>query len=181
VVAIHGPAEGLVLELLRHRLRRQVEQALRRPDESHGNDEADHFVDGVDAAVEVAPALHTGVVGMPEHRVDDLLGDPASPQLRRADERVFLERRVAVVVEVVQQADDAPEVFIAAHPTRIPPHAGFHRERMLDQVWCLGPLVEQDPGFFACRDHRRLPDYCPGPPSGFSRLITKAPSRDINA
>jgi hypothetical protein len=51
---------------------------------------------------------------MGEDRLDDLLGIPLLPQDRRSVLRMLVERRVDLVVEVVQERGDAPELFVLA-------------------------------------------------------------------
>src|SRR5712692_2989684 len=58
-----------------------------------------------------------------------------------------------LVVEIVQQRRQAPELFIGAKLARIGAHAGFHRQRMLAQVLVLCVLAQQGPGVVATR-HR---------------------------
>ena len=59
---------------------------------------------------------------------------------------MIAERRIALVVEVVEQRDDAPLLFVLAELPRVAAHRGFDRERMLAQALALRPLSQELPG-----------------------------------
>ena len=122
-------------------------------------DEAAQLVAGEECLLQERVARHVQVLGVGEHGLDDLLGIALLAQDRRAVLRMLVERRVHLVVEVVQQPDRAPELFVLAEVTRVPAHAGLHTERVAQERIALRVLGERLPGACACDLHRvgRLP------------------------
>jgi hypothetical protein len=59
---------------------------------------------------------------------------------------MVLRRWIFVVIEIVNQPDDAPEFFISAKLPRVCTHAGFDRQRVLSQALRLSELGEKIPG-----------------------------------
>ena len=55
-------------------------------------------------------------------------------------------RRIALVVEVVEQRDDAPLLLVLAERARVAADGGLDGERVLAQALALGPLGQQRPG-----------------------------------
>jgi hypothetical protein len=99
------------------------------------------------------------VLGVREHGVDHLFGIALLAQDRRSVLRMLVERRMHLVVEVVEEADCAPELLVLAELTRVPAHARLDAERVTEQRLALRVLRERLPGAFACDFHRvgRLP------------------------
>ena len=56
----------------------------------------------------------------------------------------------ALVVEVVQQRGEAPQIFISAGLSRVSAHAGFYRQRVLAQIFVLRVFAEQSPSVISC-------------------------------
>ena len=83
-----------------------------------------------------------------EDRADDELGTPARAQNLGAAKRMILQIGILLVVEVVQQRDDAPHFFVFAERARVPAHRRLDRERMLPQALALGVLGQHVPGIF---------------------------------
>ena len=71
-----------------------------------------------------------------------------------AAERVILGARPSLVVEVVQQRDDAPLVLVCAELARIAADSGFDGKRVLQQALTLRVLGEQRPGIVTSKIHR---------------------------
>ena len=59
-----------------------------------------------------------------------------------AAKRVIVEARPAFVVEIVQERDDTPIVFVLASEPRVATNRGFNGERVLQQSFAFG-LPEQ--------------------------------------
>ena len=68
---------------------------------------------------------------------------------------MIAERRVPLVIEVVEQGDDAPLLFVGALLARVAAHRGFDRQRVLAQALALGPFGQQLPGGFTRKGHER--------------------------
>ena len=60
--------------------------------------------------------------------------------------RVIAKRRVALVVEIVQQRDDAPRVFVLAEGARVAAHRGLDRQGVLQETLALRVFVQELPG-----------------------------------
>src|SRR5713226_5272287 len=56
----------------------------------------------------------------------------------------------ALVVEVMQQSGDAPELFIGAVLAGIGADAGFHGQHVLAEAFGLRVFAQKLPGVFAC-------------------------------
>src|SRR2546421_8413826 len=102
VLAVHGPRERLVLELLLHRPDLQAGDDLAGTHEGHGVHEAGELIAGVQGAVQERHARDPGIIRVREDGVDDGLGHAARDQdlgtLRRMLRRVGMH----LVIEVVE-------------------------------------------------------------------------------
>jgi hypothetical protein len=54
--------------------------------------------------------------------------------------------RIPLVVEIMEQGDDAPSLLVLAEFARVAADRRFDRERVLAQALALRPLSEQRPG-----------------------------------
>ena len=86
-------------------------------------------------------------------RVDDLLRIALLAEKRRAVLRVLVERRVDLVVEVVQERRDPPELLVLAVPARVPAHGRLDGERVAAERLALCVAGERLPGLVACGGH----------------------------
>ena len=129
-----------------------VEAAV-RADVRDRDDEAGHLVAGVDDLGEQARARHAGVVAVAEDRLHDVVAIALAPELVRATERMV--RRVALVVEVVQEARRAPDLeLVAGDPVpvlAVPGDRGLDRQAVAAQRVGLRPLAQEVPGVVARR------------------------------
>ena len=158
VVAGHGAGERLVLHPLDHRRRLEVEHALRRPHERRGGDEAGHLVAGVQRLARAAISRGTPrVVGVRQDRARHPLGIALRLQDLDAAKRMVLLVGPALVVEVVQQRDDAPVLFVLAEQPRVAAHRGFDRQHVLAQALALRVLGHQRPGRLSRHRHSIAP------------------------
>ncbi len=107
--------------------------------------EAGQLVAGEEHALEVALARGDvlQVVRVREHRAHEPLRVAELAQVRRAVLRVLVERRVALVVEVVQQRDVAPGVLVLAALARIGAHGGLDRVGVAPQRLALRPALQE--------------------------------------
>ena len=90
---------------------------------------------------------------MGEHGLDDLLRVALLAQDRRAVLRVLVERRMDLVVEVVEERGDAPQLLVAAELARVRGRRRLDRERVPEQRFALRVPRERLPGLFASRRH----------------------------
>ena len=60
----------------------------------------------------------------------------------------ILQIRVLLVIEIVQQRDNAPHVFVLAEHARITTDRGLDRERVLSKAFALGVLGQLGPRIF---------------------------------
>src|SRR5438874_841240 len=67
---------------------------------------------------------------------------------------MLVERGVDLVVEVVGQGGDAPELLVAAEPRGVGGGRGLDGERVAKERLALGVTRERVPGLFASRRHR---------------------------
>ena len=88
-----------------------------------------------------------------EDALDHLLGPALFAQDRRAVLRVLVERRVHLVVEVVQEGGHAPELLVLAELLRIGADGRLDGESMAPQGLALRVLRQRLPGLIACRPH----------------------------
>src|SRR5207302_1874439 len=103
----------------------QIENALARPDERGRGHEAGHFIARPERLFQPALARNAAVLGMREDRARDPLGVALLFQDFAAAERVIVERRPSLVVEVVEQADNPPRVFVLAERARVAADRGL--------------------------------------------------------
>src|SRR5262249_18280543 len=124
-----------------------------RPHEPARVDEAGELVAGEERLLERRVALHVQVLGMREHGLDHVLRIPLLTQDRSAVQRVLVERGVDLVVEVVAERRDTPELLVAAEARRVRGGRRLDRERVTEQR--LAPRVARQrvPGLLAGRSH----------------------------
>ena len=72
---------------------------------------------------------------------------------------------MALVVEVVQEAGDAPQLLVLAEAPRVGAHGRLDRQDVLAERGRLGPLAEEGPGLRARKLERHgwYPSPAPGP------------------
>src|SRR5204862_47859 len=113
------------------------------------------LVAGEERLLQERVARQGEMLGVRKHRLDHLLGIALLAQDRGAVLRMLVERRVHLVVEVVQERSDSPELFVLAELPRIRGHGCLDGERVPQQRLALGVAGERLPGTFASRLHRR--------------------------
>ena len=121
ILARHGARERFVLHPLDHRRGLEIEDALRRPDERGGGDEARQLVAGEQRLLQPAFARDAAVVGVRQDRARHPLRIAERRQNLDATVRMILAVGILLVVEVVHERDEAPLVLVLA------PHAARSR------------------------------------------------------
>ena len=108
VLALDAARERLVLHPLHHRTGLEVQHALARTHERRGGDEARHLVAGEQRLLERAVARDAAVVGVRQDRSNHPLRVAVLAQDLAAPERMILERRPALVIEIVEERRRRP-------------------------------------------------------------------------
>src|SRR5262249_48793575 len=148
--ALDGPGERLVLYAFDDRGRLEVEHALAWPDQRRRGDEAGELVAGEQRFLERRRALNAGrLLGMRLYGADEPIWVSALPENLAALERMIAKRRPALVVEVVQKADNPPLVFALAELPRIAAKGCLDGQRVLQQAFSGRVLIQQAPRFVA--------------------------------
>src|SRR5436190_3935837 len=117
-------------------------------------DEARELVAREERLLERRVSLHVEVLGVREHRLDHLLRVPLLTQDRRAVLRVLVERGVDLVVEVVEERGDAPNLLVAAEARRVRGGRGLDCQRVTEQRLALRVARQGVPSLVAGRCHR---------------------------
>jgi hypothetical protein len=144
--------ERRLLQLLAHRLRLEAFEPV-RPHEAARVDEPAQLVTGEERLLEQRVARKGQVLGVRQHRLDDLLRVALLAQDRRAVLRVLVKRRMDLVVEVVEERRDAPELLVLAELGGVEPGRRLDCERMAQQRLALGVARQRLPGPVPCRIH----------------------------
>jgi hypothetical protein len=106
----------------------------------------------------ISSRIRASMASSPPEAGFDGAGDDSVPSALSEDcvafVRIIFEAGPTVVVEVVNQADDAPHVLAVrravAQLAGAGAHAGFDGERVLAQAFGLGELAQEFPGGFSC-------------------------------
>src|SRR5436190_351162 len=153
LVAVDGRGEARLLELLLDGLGRQPVDAL-GAHVGAGQDEAAELVDRVERLLQGRIARDAQEVGVRGDGPDDDRVDVARLQLGQRDPRVAgLEVGVALVIHVVQEADDAPQLLVLAVAARVGAHRRLDGHAMAAQGLRLDPFAEKVPGLVARKLH----------------------------
>jgi hypothetical protein len=153
LVAVDAGGEGRLLQLLLDGLGLEAVQP-RRSDEPDRVDEAGELVAREQRLLERRVARHREMFRVRQHGLDDLVRVSLLAQDRRAVLRMPVERRVHLVVEVVEQRDDAPELLVLAELPRVEAHRRFDGERVAKERLALGVARQRVPGTVAGEVHR---------------------------
>jgi hypothetical protein len=113
-------------------------------------DEARQLIAREQRPLERCVARHREVLCVREHRLDQLLREALLAQDRRAVLRMLVERRVDLVVEVVEQRGRAPELLVAAELPGVPARGRLDRERVAKERLALRVARQGLPGSLPC-------------------------------
>jgi hypothetical protein len=116
-------------------------------------DETRQLVAGEQHLLEQCVAWQREVLGMREDGFDELLRVSLFAKNRCAVLRMLVQRRMDLVVEVVQQRGRSPELLVLVIEPRVEPHGRLDRERMPQQRLALRVLGERLPGLLSGRPH----------------------------
>src|SRR5262249_49929043 len=134
--------------------RLEIEDALARPHQRRGGDKSAQFVTREKRFLQSAVARHAGdLVRVREDRANRPLRIALVAQNLAALVRMIAARPPAFVVEVVEEADDAPVVLVFADLAGVAAQGGLDRQRMFQQAVARGVFGEQLPGVVAIQAH----------------------------
>ena len=147
--------ERLLLQPLQDRLDRDVGDLLRGTHERAGADEAGQLVGRQDRLLHRRLARNARVEGVAADRLDEVLGPGALPEDLHAAEDVVRLGGVLLVVEVVEEADEAPAFDLRlvrrAGGAGEVAHRGLHGEGVAAERLRSGELGQEGPGVLAGR------------------------------
>ncbi len=86
-----------------------------------------------------------------EHRLDDLLRVALLVEDRGSVLGMLVEGGVDLVVEVVQERGDAPELLVFSERARVPAHGRLDRERVTEERFALRVTSKRVPGLLPGR------------------------------
>ena len=98
--------------------------------------------------------LRLQMLSVREDCLDHLLRIALLAEDRRAVLRVLVERGVDLVVEVVEERNDAPQLLVLSEPARVRARGGLDGERMPEQRLALGVPRQRLPGSLARQVHQ---------------------------
>ena len=153
LVPVHPGGEGRLLQFLLDRLWLEPLEPV-RPHEPAGVHEAGELVAGEERPLEQGVARQLEVLRVGEDGLDHVLRIPLVAEDRRAVLRVLVERRVDLVVEVVEERGCAPELLVLAEAACVEPCRGLDGERVTPQRLALRVAGEGVPGLRARNFHR---------------------------
>jgi hypothetical protein len=136
LVAMHAGREGRLLELLPHRLGLERLDPV-RPDEPAGVNEPRELVAGEQRLLQLGVSVDRQMLGVREDGVDELLRIALFPQDRRTVLGMLVERRMDLVVEIVEEGGCPPEVLVLTEFPGVPAYRGLDRQCMTPQRLAL--------------------------------------------
>ena len=153
LLAVDAGRERRLLELLPHGPRLEGGDAV-RTHEPAGVDEAAELVAGEERLLELCVPGQMEMLRVREDGLDDLLGVPLLPQDRCAVLRVLVERRVHLVVEIVEKSRHSPELLVLPEVACVSANGGLDREGMTPKRLARGMAGQRVPGLRTCGNHR---------------------------
>ena len=91
-----------------------------RPHEPARVHEAGQLVAGEQRLLQLRVAWHLQMLGVRQHRLDHFLRIALLPQDRRPVLRMLVQRRMDLVVEIVQERDDSPQLLVLVEVPGVP-------------------------------------------------------------
>ena len=131
VVSVYAAGESFVLHFLSHGFGFHFRQRLPWFDQSAGGDESGQFVAGKERFLQRRLARHTGVLGVRHDGFANLVRPATLFQNLVPFVRVIFPAGIFLVVEIVDKADHAPEIFVSSQLAGVGAHARFHRQGVL--------------------------------------------------
>ena len=114
-------------------------------------DEAGELVTGEEGLLQRRVARDREVLGVRENALDHDLGVALLAQDRGTVLRVLVERRVHLVVEVVEERGHAPELLVLPVVARVPAYGRLDRERVTQERLALRVTSKRVPGLVTGR------------------------------
>ncbi len=148
ILTAYGAGEGFVFHPLANRLGLEGGNPVGPHQGARGN-ESSQFVTREENFGQKSIARNARIISVSEDGTTDFFGNTLLFQDLASPQRVIGRVRVYFVVEVVDQAHDAPFSLVLAELPSIGTNTRLHCQRMLPQVLVLGELAEKIPGFLA--------------------------------
>src|SRR6266545_2162785 len=149
IFAVHGAGEPLVFHLLANGGDVDLVDALAGAHKGYRCDESSKFIDCVDRTVHCGLPIESEIVGVAQDGVDDVFRHASFAQDLGPFDGMLSGIRVHLEVEVVEEADGGPALFVAAALAGVGAHGGLDGEGMPAQRLCLRVLAEDVPCFVA--------------------------------
>jgi hypothetical protein len=153
LVPVHTGGERGLLELLPDRFRLQRLDPV-RPDEAARVNETRELVAGEQRLLELRVAGHLEVLRVGEDGLDQLLRIALLTQDGSAVLRVFVERGMDLVIEVVQESGGPPELLVPAEHLGVPADRRLYCEGVTAKRLALRVARERLPRLLASHIHR---------------------------
>ena len=153
LVPVDAGGEGRLLQLLLHRLRLERLDPVRAHEPARVH-EAGQLVAGKKGLLELRVPRELEVLRMGEDRLDNLLGPSLVAKDRRSILGVLVERRMDLVVEVVQKRHRPPELLVLAVLASVEADACLDGERMAAERFALRVPGQRLPGAVTGHVHR---------------------------
>jgi hypothetical protein len=156
VVAVDAFGEGFVFETAFDGIHFQIEDAFRGANVGAGGEKAGKFVAGEEGVLEGGLAGHVAIVGVREDGADNFLGVALLAKDFSAFGGMLFVGGVrfvgpTLIVKVVEQSGDAPELFVGAVLAGVSSDASLNGQHVLAETFGWRVLAQELPGVFACR------------------------------
>ncbi|SPE33075.1 hypothetical protein SBA2_740026 [Acidobacteriia bacterium SbA2] len=148
ILTAHGAGKGFVFHPLADRFGLEGGDPV-GPHQGAGGNEPGKFVAREKDFGQKSVARYAGIFGVAENGAPDFLRDAFFFQDLASHQRVVRRVRIDLVIEVVDQAHNAPLFVVLAELPGIGANARLDGQRMLPQVLVLGVLTEKVPGLLA--------------------------------
>ena len=153
LVAVDRGGEARLLELLLHRLRRQPVDPLRAHVGAGEQEAATARRRRRGSSPSACRGRRPGSRRARRCRARSSGSTSSCSSSASAPRVAGLEIGIALVVEVVEQADDAPELLVLAACARVGAHRGLDGQAVAAQRLGLDPLRQEGPGLVARKPH----------------------------
>ena len=156
VFATDASGEGFVFHAFFYRADFEIEDAFGRTDVGAGGEKAGKLVAREQRVLQRSLARNAGIFRVGKNGADELFAVAVLAEDFGAFGGMLTVRRVivvgpALVVEVVEEGGEAPEIFVGAVFSGVGANAGFDGEGMFLQAFALGVFAEQIPGVVSIR------------------------------
>jgi len=155
VLAADAFGEGFVFQAALHGVHFEIEDALRGANVRTRSEKAGELVASEKRVLEGRLARDAGIIRVREDRANNYFGVAALAQNFRAFRGMPRAGCVfvvgpALVIEIMEQRRDAPNLLIGGLLARVGANAGFDGKHVLAQALRFSEFAQQLPGIVAC-------------------------------